>query len=83
MKTTKERIGFAGTIGDTPLILLESLSKATGCKIYGKAEHLNPGGSVKDRPGTLFHENFFFNFSLTPMKPLACFPFEFFPLLAA
>jgi cysteine synthase A len=36
-------------IGKTPLIKLESLSHATGCEIYGKAEFLNPGGSVKDR----------------------------------
>lgn len=36
-------------IGQTPLIKLKSLSKATGCEIYGKAEFLNPGGSVKDR----------------------------------
>lgn len=37
-------------IGNTPLIELRSLSKATGCKIYAKAEYMNPGGSVKDRP---------------------------------
>ncbi len=36
-------------VGNTPLIKLESLSKLTGCNIYGKAEFLNPGGSVKDR----------------------------------
>ncbi len=36
-------------IGNTPLIKIESLSKITGCNIYGKAEFLNPGGSVKDR----------------------------------
>lgn len=36
-------------IGNTPLILLETISQETGCKIYGKAEFLNPGGSVKDR----------------------------------
>ena len=41
--------GFCGTIGNTPLIRLTSLSKATGCEILGKAEFLNPGGSVKDR----------------------------------
>ncbi len=34
---------------DTPLIYLKGPSKRTGCKIYGKAEFLNPGGSVKDR----------------------------------
>ncbi|PWC55588.1 cysteine synthase A [Azospirillum sp. TSO22-1] len=43
------RDGFIGTIGDTPLIRLEGPSKATGCEILGKAEFLNPGGSVKDR----------------------------------
>jgi cysteine synthase A len=36
-------------VGGTPLVYIESLSKLTGCKIYGKAEFLNPGGSVKDR----------------------------------
>ncbi len=41
--------GFPGTIGNTPLIRIPSLSAATGCTILGKAEHLNPGGSVKDR----------------------------------
>ncbi|MFS8978991.1 cysteine synthase A [Cupriavidus necator] len=43
------RDGFAGTIGNTPLIRLAGLSDETGCDIYGKAEFLNPGGSVKDR----------------------------------
>jgi cysteine synthase len=43
------REGFSGTVGHTPLIRLESLSEATGCTILGKAEMLNPGGSVKDR----------------------------------
>jgi cysteine synthase len=43
------RDGFAGTVGETPLIRIPSLSAATGCTILGKAEHLNPGGSVKDR----------------------------------
>jgi cysteine synthase A len=36
-------------VGSTPLIYIESLSKLTGCKIFGKAEFMNPGGSVKDR----------------------------------
>ncbi len=43
------RDGFIGTIGQTPLIELRAASKATGCRILGKAEFLNPGGSVKDR----------------------------------
>ncbi|MGE0660291.1 MAG: cysteine synthase A [Reyranellaceae bacterium] len=41
--------GFVGTVGNTPLIKLRAASEATGCDIYGKAEFLNPGGSVKDR----------------------------------
>jgi cysteine synthase A len=41
--------GFAGTIGNTPLIELPKLSAAIGRTILGKAEFLNPGGSVKDR----------------------------------
>ena len=36
-------------IGNTPLIKLKYPSEITGCEIYGKAEFLNPGGSVKDR----------------------------------
>ena len=43
------RDGFIGTIGRTPLIRLGRLSDETGCEILGKAEFLNPGGSVKDR----------------------------------
>jgi len=43
------RQGFAGTIGNTPLIRLRYASEETGCEIFGKAEFLNPGGSVKDR----------------------------------
>jgi cysteine synthase A len=40
---------FCETIGRTPIIRLSKLSDATGCEIWGKAEFLNPGGSVKDR----------------------------------
>jgi cysteine synthase A len=43
------RSGFIESIGNTPLIKLRAASEATGCEIYGKAEFLNPGGSVKDR----------------------------------
>ena len=43
------RRGFIGSIGNTPLIELQAASEATGCRILGKAEFLNPGGSVKDR----------------------------------
>jgi hypothetical protein len=41
--------GFTGAIGNTPLIRLPNLSAATGREVFGKAEFLNPGGSVKDR----------------------------------
>ncbi len=41
--------GFIGTVGNTPLIRLNSFSAETGCEILAKAEFLNPGGSVKDR----------------------------------
>jgi cysteine synthase A len=39
------------TIGNTPLIRLRRASEVTGCEIYGKAEFMNPGQSVKDRAG--------------------------------
>lgn len=41
--------GFVGAVGNTPLIRLNSFSEETSCEILGKAEFLNPGGSVKDR----------------------------------
>lgn len=41
--------GFVESIGNTPLIRLNAASETTGCEIFGKAEFLNPGGSVKDR----------------------------------
>ena len=41
--------GFVGAVGGTPLIRLARLSEETGCEILGKAEFMNPGGSVKDR----------------------------------
>src|SRR6185437_8761452 len=45
----QEDLGSA--IGQTPLIRLRRASEATGCNILGKAEFMNPGGSVKDRAG--------------------------------
>ena len=42
--------GFQEAVGNTPLIRLNKLSDETGCEILGKAEYMNPGGSVKDRP---------------------------------
>ena len=47
MKNTQSN--FIDGIGNTPLIKLRGPSEITGCNIYGKAEYLNPGGSVKDR----------------------------------
>ena len=47
MKNNRE--DFISGIGNTPLIKLRAASEITGCNIYGKAEFLNPGGSVKDR----------------------------------
>ena len=44
------RRSFSELIGNTPLVQLRRLSEETGCTILGKAEFLNPGGSVKDRP---------------------------------
>src|ERR1700675_4695711 len=41
--------GFTDAIGNTPLIRLRRVSEDTGCEILGKAEFMNPGGSVKDR----------------------------------
>ncbi|WOL03041.1 cysteine synthase 2 [Canna indica] len=47
--TCRRRKGLVDAVGNTPLIRINSLSDATGCEILGKAEFLNPGGSVKDR----------------------------------
>ena len=43
------RRGFLDIIGNTPLVALRHASESTGCTILGKAEFLNPGGSIKDR----------------------------------
>jgi cysteine synthase A len=43
------RCDFLDAVGDTPLFRLRKASELTGCEIYGKAEFMNPGGSVKDR----------------------------------
>ena len=42
-------VGFSGAVGNTPLIELRELSRELGRRVLGKAEFLNPGGSVKDR----------------------------------
>ncbi|MFK7958052.1 MAG: cysteine synthase A [Lysobacterales bacterium] len=44
------RSGITGAIGNTPLVRLQHASQVTGCDIFGKAEFMNPGMSVKDRP---------------------------------
>jgi len=41
--------GLVGAVGNTPLIRLNTISDQTGCEVLGKAEFMNPGGSVKDR----------------------------------
>jgi cysteine synthase A len=51
METAAIADGLVGAIGNTPLIRLQRASAATGCEILGKAEFMNPGGSVKDRAG--------------------------------
>ncbi len=43
------RRGFVEAVGRTPLIRLRKISERTGCEVLGKAEFLNPGGSIKDR----------------------------------
>jgi cysteine synthase A len=50
-KTNAVAVGLEAAIGRTPLIRLRGASEATGCTILGKAEFMNPGGSVKDRAG--------------------------------
>jgi hypothetical protein len=49
---THERVcdSVLSAIGNTPLVEIRSLSQATGCRIVAKAEWMNPGGSIKDRP---------------------------------
>ncbi len=46
---TATYLGIDGYVGNTPLIRLRRLSELTGCEILGKAEFMNPAGSVKDR----------------------------------
>ena len=44
-------------IGNTPLVKLKQASELTGCNIFGKAEYMNPGESVKDRAALFIVEN--------------------------
>ncbi|MDB5369283.1 MAG: cysteine synthase [Roseomonas sp.] len=61
--------GFWGAVGNTPLIRLKRASEATGCEILGKAEFMNPGGSVKDRAAVGILEDAVERGLLTPGKP--------------
>lgn len=61
--------GFVGAIGNTPLIRLRRASEATGCEILGKAEFMNPGGSVKDRAALAIIEDAEARGLLTPGTP--------------
>src|SRR5262245_64044547 len=54
---TRPRSDIVGAIGNTPLVKLERVSKATGCTILGKAEFMNPGQSVKDRTALFIGED--------------------------
>jgi cysteine synthase A len=61
--------GFAGAVGHTPLIRLKRASAATGCEILGKAEFMQPGGSVKDRAALGIIEDAERRGQLTPGEP--------------
>ncbi len=61
--------GLIGAIGNTPLIRLKRASEITGCDILGKAEFMNPGGSVKDRAGLGIIMDAEARGSLTPGQP--------------
>lgn len=55
--TAAVRDGFQGLVGHTPLFRLRKISEETGCEVLGKAEWLNPGGSVKDRTASFLVED--------------------------
>jgi cysteine synthase A len=61
--------GFWGAVGHTPLIRLRRASAATGCEILGKAEFMNPGGSVKDRAALGILQDAVARGVLTPGQP--------------
>ena len=58
--------GLTSSIGKTPMIRINSLSEETGCEILGKAEFMNPGGSVKDRAALWMIEEAEKSGALTP-----------------
>ncbi|MGG5821751.1 cysteine synthase A [Falsiroseomonas sp. HW251] len=61
--------GFWGAVGRTPLIRLKHASEATGCEILGKAEFMNPGGSVKDRAALGILQDAVARGALVPGRP--------------
>ncbi|PZW49073.1 cysteine synthase A [Humitalea rosea] len=61
--------GFWGAVGNTPLIRLAGPSAATGCEILGKAEFMNPGGSVKDRAALGILQDAVMRGQLVPGEP--------------
>ncbi len=50
LRTKLKSTGLLQVIGNTPMMKVQSLSTLTGCDIMMKCEHLNPGGTIKDRP---------------------------------
>lgn len=50
LRTKLKSVGLLQVIGNTPVLKVQSLSAITGCEIFMKCEHLNPGGTIKDRP---------------------------------
>ena len=60
---------FWGAVGNTPLIRLRRASEETGCEILGKAEFMNPGGSVKDRAALGILQEAVDRGLLTPFQP--------------
>eukprot|EP00177_Eucheuma_denticulatum_P006418 GFKZ01011712.1.p1 GENE.GFKZ01011712.1~~GFKZ01011712.1.p1 ORF type:complete len:410 (+),score=46.06 GFKZ01011712.1:57-1286(+) len=61
--------GMPDAVGNTPLIRLQRASRETGCNIYGKAEFMNPGGSIKARAGLFLIKDAEKRGLLTPGKP--------------
>ena len=50
LRSKLKSTGLLQVIGNTPMMKVQSLSVLTGCEIFMKCEHLNPGGTIKDRP---------------------------------
>jgi cysteine synthase len=61
-----EPVELFDAVGNTPLLELKSVSRLTGCKIYGKAEFMNPCGSIKDRAARSLIQDAEANGSLQP-----------------